>query len=171
MFNQNCLAPSLSGLEVYLQTELNNSRVHRRAGDCTECGRRHIRAGIPKLRVVESVEELGTELEVTGLTQPPDRRSLDNRDVRVVLARAKSYADSAVAKARSYAVTSDHRPNGVTGRVARNAASVEVVIQPALHRADRLKIGVPTADGELSSITRDSKNVCCVRSSEGQRQT
>ena len=52
----------LRNLEDVLQTELNQARVNRRAGDVTESTAGHTqRAGVAELCVIEGIEEFGTE--------------------------------------------------------------------------------------------------------------
>src|SRR5437867_4250704 len=50
-----------------LYSKLNQPRIDRRAGNLTEAPQSNIRGGIVELRVVEQVQELGTELQRRGL--------------------------------------------------------------------------------------------------------
>ena len=136
--------------------------------------------------MIEGVEKLRAELDVAAFTQKTNRCPLDDRDVRVVLARAGDYADAAIAKigasARFY-----QRPGRRVGRQARSewsvgigagdAVGVEVIrptarpAQPAAHRAGSNQIGVRATGSDLHPVTDNPKGITIVGTEKAQRQT
>src|SRR5678815_1408824 len=74
---------SVNPLEVNLQAELNDPRVHSGTRNHTKCSRRSVGPGITELRRVESVEELSAELDVPLFTQKANPCPLDDCNVRV----------------------------------------------------------------------------------------
>ena len=87
--------------------------------------------------MVESIEKLRAELDVAAFTQQTKRRSLDNCDVKVILARTSSNAYAAVPKVGGYTISPNHRPDGSAAGCGQavNAGPVEISPQPAFHRA------------------------------------
>ena len=122
-------------LKVKLQCELHDSRVYRSPRNHPERCRRDIRVRIRKLRMIERVEEFRSEFDVAAFAQKPHRRSLQHRDVGVVLTGTEHDSDSAVAKGSACAVIPNNRPGGCSGGIAQDAAFVEVIIKPAAQRA------------------------------------
>ena len=66
--------------------------------------------------MIEDVEELRTELEVSAIPDLVDRKILEEREIEVELAGSSQYADSSVAEARchGWAVSVWKNCSGVT---------------------------------------------------------
>src|SRR5271157_3348723 len=94
-------------LEAQLQSQLNDSRVAVRVGDCAKGRIAEVRVGILEQRMVEDVEKLGAELEVSAVSDLVDRELLEKGEVKVELARAAENANAGVAVTGSDAIVPD----------------------------------------------------------------
>src|SRR5438046_2174323 len=119
--------------------------------------------------MIESIEKLCPELDVTGLTQQVQRRAFDDGNVRVILAWPNHNANTAVAETRGACVVADYRPNGGARGIPQDARPVEIIRQLALNRAWVHEIVVRASRSELRAITRNSKDVIGVCARQRQR--
>src|SRR6266496_2504899 len=118
--------------------------------------------------MIESVEKLCAQLHIAAFTQQMKWRPLNNRDVRVILTRAKDNTYATVSETRRATVISDYRPDSGPGCIAQYESLVEVVSQLTLNRAGIYQIVICAAGRELRPIARDPKNVVGVRARQSQ---
>src|SRR5438445_10808032 len=85
--------------------------------------------------MVESIEKLCAELDIASFSQQMQRRALDDRNVRVILAWPKHNANTAVAESGGACVVANNRPDRGTRGIPQNARLVEIVGQLTLNRA------------------------------------
>ena len=118
-------------LEQVFHTELENSGIHAGGGDLTERrsqlhqARSRRSERIIELRVVEGVEELGTEDQGLSLRNP---RRLHDGDVPVELAGAQNDTDTRVAISGSVAVDAPGW-SGAERRVIEVAGAAAIATQ------------------------------------------
>jgi len=67
--------------------------------------------------MIEGVEKLCAQLHVAAFTQQMKRRPLNDRDIRVILPRAKHDADATIAKRGRLPVVANYRPDGGAGSI------------------------------------------------------
>src|SRR5438128_12588873 len=109
--------------------------------------------------MIESIEKLCAELDIASFSQQMQRRALDDRNVRVILAWPNHNADTAVAETGGAGVVANHRPDRGTRGIPQDARLVEIVGQLTLNRARIHQIVVRATRSELRPIAGNSENV------------
>jgi hypothetical protein len=108
-------------LEAQLQSQLNDARVAIGVGNLSERCIGETRVRILEQRMIEDVEELRTELEVSAIPDFVDWKILEEREIEVKLTGPSQYAHSSVAEARchGWAVSVGERNAVRSGRIER----------------------------------------------------
>ena len=94
--------------EVQLQGELYDSRRYRRTHDLAESCRILLVIRIGELWRIESIEQLGTKLNVRSVIRPRHHKLLDEREIGISLVWSMHNARSRISETGSDTVGSDH---------------------------------------------------------------